>query len=107
MAARALEGWPKKRILTEYLNTIYFGNGAYGVQQAALTYFHHGARDLTLPEAALLAGIPADPNRYDPVTNPTGRAAAARARAEGDARPVDDHAGAVREGERGQAAEAG
>ena len=62
--------WPKKRILTEYLNTIYFGNGAYGVQQAALTYFHHGARDLTIPEAALLAGIPADPNRYDPVTNP-------------------------------------
>jgi penicillin-binding protein 1A len=62
--------WGKKRILTEYLNTIYFGNGAYGVQQAALTYFHHGARGLTLPEAALLAGIPADPNRYDPVTNP-------------------------------------
>jgi penicillin-binding protein 1A len=62
--------WGKKKILTEYLNTIYFGNGAYGVQQAALTYFHHGARDLTIPEAALLAGIPADPNRYDPVTNP-------------------------------------
>lgn len=64
------KAWPKKRILTEYLNTIYFGNGAYGVQQAALTYFHHGARYLTIPEAALLAGIPADPNRYDPVTNP-------------------------------------
>ena len=62
--------WGKRRILTEYLNTIYFGNGAYGVQQAALTYFHHGARNLTIPEAALLAGIPADPNRYDPVTNP-------------------------------------
>jgi penicillin-binding protein 1A len=62
--------WGKKKILTEYLNTIYFGNGAYGVQQAALTYFHHGARELTIPEAALLAGIPADPNRYDPVTNP-------------------------------------
>ena len=62
--------WPKTRILTEYLNTIYFGNGAYGIQQAALTYFHHGARDLTIPEAALLAGIPADPSRYDPVTNP-------------------------------------
>ena len=36
--------WSKDRILTAYLNTIYFGNGAYGVQQAALTYFHHGAR---------------------------------------------------------------
>ena len=69
-------GWPKKKILQEYLNTIYFGNGAYGVQQAALTYFQHGAKDLTLAEAALLAGIPADPTRYDPVTNP----AAARQR---------------------------
>ena len=64
------KAWPKKRILQEYLNTIYFGNGAYGIQQAALVYFHHGAKDLTLPEAALLAGIPADPSRYDPVANP-------------------------------------
>jgi penicillin-binding protein 1A len=64
------KAWPKKRILQEYLNTIYFGNGAYGVQQAALVYFHHGAKDLTIPEAALLAGIPSDPSRYDPVINP-------------------------------------
>jgi penicillin-binding protein 1A len=65
--------WSKDRILTAYLNTIYFGNGAYGVQQAALTYFHHGAdaKHLTWAEAALLAGIPSDPSRYDPVTNPT------------------------------------
>ena len=63
-------GWPKKRILQEYLNTIYFGNGAYGIQQAALTYFQKGAKDLELAESALLAGIPADPSRYDPVTNP-------------------------------------
>ncbi len=62
--------WGKKRILQGYLNTIYFGNGAYGVQQAALAYFQHGAKDLTLAESALLAGIPADPNRYDPVANP-------------------------------------
>ena len=68
--------WPKRRILQEYLNTIYFGNGAYGVQQAARTYFQHGAKDLTIAESALLAGIPADPNRYDPVTNP--KAALAR-----------------------------
>jgi penicillin-binding protein 1A len=60
----------KDWIVTAYLNTIYFGNGAYGVQQAALTYFGHGAAQLTLPEAALLAGIPADPSRYDPVANP-------------------------------------
>jgi len=62
--------WSKDRILTAYLNTIYFGNGAYGVQQAALTYFHHGADKLGWAEAALLAGIPADPSRYDPATNP-------------------------------------
>ena len=62
--------WPKDRILTAYLNTIYFGDGAYGVQQAAETYFRIGASDLTLPQAALLAGIPADPSRYDPATNP-------------------------------------
>jgi penicillin-binding protein 1A len=62
--------WSKDRILTAYLNTIYFGNGAYGIQQAAQAYFHHGAKALTLPEAALLAGIPQDPTLYDPVTNP-------------------------------------
>ncbi|HEY2938475.1 MAG TPA: PBP1A family penicillin-binding protein [Gaiellaceae bacterium] len=72
--------WSKDRILTAYLNTIYFGNGAYGVQQAALTYFHHGAdkKHLSLPEAALLAGIPSDPALYDPVASP----AAARERRE-------------------------
>jgi penicillin-binding protein 1A len=62
--------WPKDRILTAYLNTIYFGNGAYGIEQAARVYFHHSAARLTLAEAALLAGIPADPSRYDPVANP-------------------------------------
>ena len=67
--------WSKNRILTAYLNTIYFGNGAYGIQRAAQTYFNKPASRLTLPEAALLAGIPADPTRYDPVTNPrTARA---------------------------------
>ena len=68
--------WSKLRILTAYLNTIYFGNGAYGIQRAAQTYFNTSAARLTLPQAALLAGIPADPSRYDPVTNP--RAARAR-----------------------------
>ncbi len=60
----------KDRILTAYLNTIYFGNGAYGIQRASRTYFGKGAKFLNLPEAALLAGIPSDPARYDPVTNP-------------------------------------
>jgi penicillin-binding protein 1A len=60
----------KDWILTAYLNTIYFGNGAYGIEQAAITYFHEHASELTLPQAALLAGIPRDPALYDPVTNP-------------------------------------
>jgi len=70
--------WSKPRILTAYLNTIYFGNGAYGVQQAAKVYFGEDAADLTLPRAALLAGIPADPTAYDPVRHP-GAAKARRA----------------------------
>jgi penicillin-binding protein 1A len=68
--------WSKEKILTEYLNTIYFGNGSYGVEQASRVYFGHSAKALTLPEAALLAGIPTDPTRFDPKTNP--RAAAER-----------------------------
>jgi penicillin-binding protein 1A len=68
--------WSKDRILTAYLNTIYFGNGAYGIQRAAQTYFHTSARRLDLAQAALLAGLPADPSGFDPVTNP----GAARAR---------------------------
>jgi penicillin-binding protein 1A len=62
--------WSKDRILTAYLNTIYFGNGAYGIEQAARVYFGHGSSTLTLAEAALLAGIPSDPSLYNPVTNP-------------------------------------
>jgi penicillin-binding protein 1A len=67
----------KEQILTAYLNTIYFGNGAYGILQAARTYFGgKSAAELTLPEAALLAGIPASPSLFDPVQHP----AAARER---------------------------
>jgi penicillin-binding protein 1A len=63
--------WTKDRILTAYLNTIYFGNGAYGIQQASKAYFGKGAKYLGLHEAALLAGLPSDPSRYDPATNPS------------------------------------
>src|SRR4029450_7563548 len=68
--------WKKDRILTAYLNTIYFGNQAYGIQQAARVYFDKRAPRLTLPEPALLAGIPSDPTAYDPAAHPQ----AARAR---------------------------
>ena len=77
LAWQLTQRWSKDRILTAYLNTIYFGNGAYGVLQASRTYFGgKSAAELTLPEAALLAGIPASPALYDPVQHP----AAARQR---------------------------
>ncbi len=62
--------WPKDRILTAYLNTIYFGNGAYGIEQASRVYFRHKASSLSLAESALLAGIPADPSPLRPGPNP-------------------------------------
>ena len=77
LAWQLTQKWSKDRILTAYLNTIYFGNGAYGILQAARTYFGgKSAAELTLPEAALLAGIPANPTSFDPVQHP----AAARQR---------------------------
>ena len=60
----------RPKILDEYLNTVYYGNHAYGVEAAAQTYFSKHARDLTLLEAALLAGLPQAPSIYDPLHNP-------------------------------------
>jgi penicillin-binding protein 1A len=71
--------WTKQKILTQYLNTIYFGNGAYGIEAAARTYFggrrvygsgERISQTLEPDQAALLAGIIASPSRFDPVTNP-------------------------------------
>ncbi len=62
--------WSKDKILTAYLNTVYFGNGAYGVEQASKIYFHHPAAQMRPSEAALLAGIPEDPSLWDPVAHP-------------------------------------
>ncbi|MDP9068863.1 MAG: transglycosylase domain-containing protein [Actinomycetota bacterium] len=56
----------KKEILESYLNTVYFGNGAYGVQEAARTYFGRTAARLSLAEAATLAGLIQAPEDYDP-----------------------------------------
>jgi penicillin-binding protein 1A len=61
--------WSKDRILTAYLNTIYFGNEAYGIEMASRVYFDKHAGDLTLADAALLAGLPSSPSTYDPATN--------------------------------------
>nr|NIO69354.1 hypothetical protein [Anaerolineae bacterium] len=62
--------YPKDTILEIYLNTIYYGNLAYGIEAAAQTYFGKTAADLSLAEAALLAGLPQSPAIYDPFTNP-------------------------------------
>jgi penicillin-binding protein 1A len=62
--------WSKEKILNEYLNIIYFGAGAYGVEAAALTYFGVHAADLTIPQAALLAGLPKAPSSYSPRRDP-------------------------------------
>ena len=59
----------KKEILERYLNTVYFGKGAYGVQAAALTYFGKPASKLTLAESATLAGIIRSPETYNPYEN--------------------------------------
>lgn len=68
--------YTKQEILELYLNQIYFGQGAYGVQAAATTYFGKNVQDLTLAECSILAGIPKSPNYYSPLNNP--KAAQAR-----------------------------
>ncbi len=60
----------KDDILAGYLNIIYFGNGAYGIESAAKLYFGTSAKDLTLPQAAALAGVVNRPSYYDPITAP-------------------------------------
>ena len=59
----------KDKILEAYCNQIYFGNGAYGVEEAAQTYFRKRARELTLLQGALLAGLPNSPNNANPFKN--------------------------------------
>ncbi|MQY17931.1 penicillin-binding protein [Nocardia macrotermitis] len=60
----------KDEILTRYLNLVYFGNGAYGVQDAAQTYFGVDAKDLTVPQAAMLAGIVQSSSHFNPYSRP-------------------------------------
>lgn len=60
----------KDEIFELYMNQIYLGSGAYGVEAAARTYFNKHVKDLTLPEAAVIAGLPAAPSEYSPLINP-------------------------------------
>ena len=62
--------YTKEEILAYYLNTVYFGKGAYGIEAAAQTYFNKNAKDLTLDECALLVGVLKSPTNYDPVDRP-------------------------------------
>ena len=75
LAARLTAQFTRDSILTFYLNKVYYGSQAYGVEAAARVFFGKSARELTLPEAALLAGLTASPSRDNPYAN------AARAKA--------------------------
>ncbi len=69
--ARQIERtYNKRQILELYLNYIYFGEGAYGIEAASQVYFGKPAADLNLAESALLAGLPKNPSRFSPLTHP-------------------------------------
>jgi penicillin-binding protein 1A len=72
LALRIEQQYTKREILSLYLNQIYFGSGAYGVEAAAQIYFGKPARDLNIAECALLAGLPRAPKYYSPFRSPEG-----------------------------------
>ena len=75
LAIKLANKWPKAKILNEYVNTVYYGNHAYGVEAAAQTYFSEHASELTLEQAALLAGLPQARSIYEPFHKPEARLA--------------------------------
>jgi penicillin-binding protein 1A len=70
LAMRLAERLTKRQILQQYLNLVYYGNQAYGVAAAAQTYFSRRASQLTVAEAAMIAGLPQAPTAYDPLRDP-------------------------------------
>jgi membrane peptidoglycan carboxypeptidase len=70
LAEKLARTYPKDLVLELYLNEIYYGNLAYGIEAAAETYFNKSAAELTLAEASLLAGLPQAPALWDPYTAP-------------------------------------
>jgi penicillin-binding protein 1A len=70
LAIEITHTFPKSKILEMYLNQIYLGHGAFGVEAASETYFGKHVWQLSLDEAALLAGLPRAPTKYDPYINP-------------------------------------
>jgi len=71
LADQLARRWTKSHVLDAYLNTVFYGQEAYGVQAAAETYFSQPAARLTLAQAALLAGLPQAPTLYDPLRDPS------------------------------------
>lgn len=79
LSRKAQEAWlavqleqkaTKQEILTYYINKVYMSNGNYGMQTAAQNYYDKDLKDLSLPQLALLAGMPQAPNQYDPYSHP-------------------------------------
>jgi penicillin-binding protein 1A len=70
LAIKLEREYGKQRILAQYLNTVYFGQGAYGVEAAAQTYFDRSAADLSVLDSATLAGVLHAPELYDPIDRP-------------------------------------
>src|SRR5437764_8012691 len=84
--------YDKRQILERYLNTIYFGRGAYGVQAAAHAYFNKDVAELRLPEAAFLAGLIRGPEEADPARGGQAGETAHRRRSEVLQAMVETHA---------------
>ena len=70
MAIKIAQTESKDEVLCNYMNTIYLGRNSYGIQAAAKSYFNKDAKDLTLSEAAMIAGIIPSPSTWDPADNP-------------------------------------
>jgi penicillin-binding protein 1A len=70
LAEKLSKQWSKEQILAAYLNEVFYGRHAYGAQAGAQTFFSTSAKRLTLPQAALLAGLPQAPSVYDPLDHP-------------------------------------
>jgi penicillin-binding protein 1A len=70
LAIKLSEAWSKDRILAAYLNHVYYGNHAYGIEAASQTYFSRRAAGLNLQQAAMLAGLTQAPSLYDPIAYP-------------------------------------
>ncbi len=91
LAVKIAQSEDKQQVLGNYLNTIYLGRGTYGIQAAAEAYFGVNAADLTISQAALIAGIIPSPSNWDPLVEPRARRAAVEPRAGPHGRGRLDH----------------